>query len=254
VLFDLLVPSRVTTGMCTGTAPSNAVTTGNVNPEGTNTSVYFQYGPGANSGNVAFSVASNTSAGPTYTNQTAPQALGSGTTDTPVTASLTSLTEGTLYHYRLVATNSAGTTYGADQTLITLPGPYDNWNASEFPAGDQGDSAITGPNATPSGDGVPNLLKYALGLNPMTTATSGLPVEAAAAVNGTNCVTFTYTKIDAATDITYHAEWSSDLATWSNTGLTETVLSDNGTSQQVRDSVPKAGNQNIFFRLNVTMP
>jgi len=250
-LFDFLTPSKVTTGICTGTSISNAITSGTVNPEGTNTTVYFQYGAGtANQGNVAI----NTSLGPIYTNQTPPQLLGSGTMDTPVAASLTGLTEGTVYHYQLVATNDAGSSYGADQTLATPPGPYNNWSSIQFPAGDQGNAAITGPNATPAGDGVPNLLKYALGLNPMTTATSGLPVEAAAVVNGTNCVTFTYPKIDAETDITYNPEWSVDLVTWSNAGLTQTVLSDNGTSQQVQVSVPKTGNQSIFFQLNVTMP
>ena len=36
----------------------------------------------------------------------------------PVTADLSGLTNGTTYHYRVVATNSAGTTQGADKTLI----------------------------------------------------------------------------------------------------------------------------------------
>ena len=40
-------------------------------------------------------------------------------TDHPVTASLTGLIPGALYHVRLVATNGAGTTFGQDQTFTT---------------------------------------------------------------------------------------------------------------------------------------
>jgi hypothetical protein len=97
-------------------------------------------------------------------------------------------------------------------------------------------------------------MKYALGLSPMTGATSGLPYSSTAAINGTNCLTFTYTKMDAATDITYHPEWSTDLSNWTNAGLTEVVLSDNGTSQQVQDSIPMSNSYPIFFHLRVTMP
>jgi hypothetical protein len=79
-------------------------------------------------------------------------------------------------------------------------------------------------------------------------------VGGTATINGTNCLTFTYTKMDAATDITYVPQYSTDLSHWSATGFTQTVLSDNGTSQQVRASIPITGTQPVFFQLQVTMP
>jgi PASTA domain len=46
--------------------------------------------------------------------------LGAGILSGTVTATLTRLTPGTAYHYRFVAANEAGTTYGEDRTFTTL--------------------------------------------------------------------------------------------------------------------------------------
>jgi streptogramin lyase len=47
-------------------------------------------------------------------------ALGSGFGDQVASAALSGLSAGTVYHYRFVATNQAGTTDGSDQTLATF--------------------------------------------------------------------------------------------------------------------------------------
>ena len=47
---------------------------------------------------------------------------GSGESPVAVSASLTGLVTNTTYHFRIVATNPGGTSYGADQTLMTLAG------------------------------------------------------------------------------------------------------------------------------------
>ena len=54
-----------------------------------------------------------------YGNATSTQSAGSGTSDVAVTANLTGLAPSTTYHYRIVATNSAGTSFGSDETFIT---------------------------------------------------------------------------------------------------------------------------------------
>jgi hypothetical protein len=190
----------------------------------------------------------------TYQSQTPSVSVGSGTSAMPLALDLTGLTSNTVYHYRMAATNGGGTTYGADEQFTTPPSAHDIWNESEFNAGELEDPTISGDSAAPAGDGVPNLLKYALGMDPMVDSTAGLPIGGTAVINGSNCMTFTYTKMDSATDITYYPEWSSDLANWSNSGLTEVILSDNGTSQQVRDSIPISNGQSIFFHLRVTDP
>jgi hypothetical protein len=73
-----------------------------LDPHGLTTSVHFQYG-------------TTTSYGLT----TAPQSH-TGNTYLNVSANISSLSASTVYHFRIVATNSAGTTYGADQVFATL--------------------------------------------------------------------------------------------------------------------------------------
>jgi hypothetical protein len=75
-----------------------AVLNGTVNPNGLATNAYFQYG-------------SSTSYGSTTTSQV----IGSGTTNIAVTAIVSGFP--TLYS-RIVGTNSLGTSYGANQTIV----------------------------------------------------------------------------------------------------------------------------------------
>ncbi len=49
--------------------------------------------------------------------------------------------------------------------------PFVQWAASFFP-GQDADDAITGPDATPLNDGVPNLVKYAFGMDPTRPLTA----------------------------------------------------------------------------------
>ncbi len=96
------VPS-VTTGLATSVTAISATLNGTVNPNGITTAYYFQYG-------------TTTSYGSTTTSTSA----GAGTSNVSANASLTALSPSTIYHYRLVATNSAGTADGSDQTLTTV--------------------------------------------------------------------------------------------------------------------------------------
>jgi hypothetical protein len=93
----------VQTGSAQGASTSGATLTGSVNPSGGATSWYFQYGPTAS-----------------YGSKTASKSAGSGTAATGVSAAITGLKAGTTYHYRLVGTSSAGTTFGSDVTFTTV--------------------------------------------------------------------------------------------------------------------------------------
>ena len=75
---------------------------GGVYPNGLDTTYSWQYGTST-----------------AYGQQTAPRDVGSGTAPVTAQASLTGLTPGVTYHYRLVATNSDGTDYGYDYTMAT---------------------------------------------------------------------------------------------------------------------------------------
>jgi len=94
---------RVTTGTVSHVRGSTGVLQATVNPHGLETTYYFQYGPTLAYGSVT---------------PTAP--VGSGTATTKVGQSVNGLLVG--YHYRVVATNSAGQTLGRDRVFTAHAG------------------------------------------------------------------------------------------------------------------------------------
>jgi hypothetical protein len=84
-----------------------------------------------------------------YGHQTSPVSINAGTAPVPVSSALTGLGPSTTYHYRLVASNSVGTTYGYDFTLKTAAAPSPSvvtGNGGSSPAG----GTTTQPNPTSS--------------------------------------------------------------------------------------------------------
>ena len=81
---------------------SGATLTGLVNPHGLATSYSFQWGQSTSYGNRAGSAS-----------------LDGVTWNVYVRAQLTGLGGNRTYHFRLVATNSMGTSYGPDQVFTT---------------------------------------------------------------------------------------------------------------------------------------
>ncbi|MGC2625512.1 MAG: NF038122 family metalloprotease [Candidatus Udaeobacter sp.] len=101
--FDL-VHVVVTTNAANNVASSSATLNGTVNPRGLTTTVHFEYGRTTNYG--------HSTTNRTYT----------GHATRPVSANITGLTSNTTYHFRLVASTGATTTFGSDRTFTT-PSP-----------------------------------------------------------------------------------------------------------------------------------
>ena len=93
----------VTTLIATGTN-HNATLSATINPNGGPTMAWFEWGTNILHGNV-----------------TAPIAVGNGLTNVTLFSSLAGLTPGIAYHYRIVATNSAGRSNGRDAIFQNLP-------------------------------------------------------------------------------------------------------------------------------------
>ena len=98
-------PPVVNTSPASGLSETQATLGGSVDPDGLETHYYFQYG-------------TTTSYGTTIPAEPG-LGIGSGSTYVPCYNAISGLTPGAEYHYRLVGVNSAGTSYGGDQSFRT---------------------------------------------------------------------------------------------------------------------------------------
>ena len=96
-------PPSAGTGTASGVGEISATVHGIVNAGGSSTRYLFQYGTSTSYGSSSRS------------------ATITGSTPMNVSAALTRLRPGTTYHYRLVASNGAGTSNGRDRTFTTAP-------------------------------------------------------------------------------------------------------------------------------------
>jgi phosphodiesterase/alkaline phosphatase D-like protein len=96
----------VATGTHSNVADNSAVLHGAINPNGSATTYYFQWGL-----TTAYGVDS------------VAHSAGHGAKAVAVSTTARDLIPGTTYHYRLVATNAAGTAVGADRTFTTTGNP-----------------------------------------------------------------------------------------------------------------------------------
>jgi hypothetical protein len=99
-------PPTVTTQGASSVTASSAKLNGTVDPNGEATNYYFEFG-------------TTTS----YGTRTAVGNAGAGTRGGGASATITGLAGSTTYHYRIVASNTTGTTLGADQTFTTQGPP-----------------------------------------------------------------------------------------------------------------------------------
>jgi hypothetical protein len=100
--FDTPGAPTVSYGTPTGVGKSGATLSGSVHPHSLDSSYYYEYG-GTDR----------------YGSRTETTALASATWARSAPAAVSGLAGRTTYHYRLVATNALGTTYGPDQTVST---------------------------------------------------------------------------------------------------------------------------------------
>jgi hypothetical protein len=102
ILDWLMRVPTVATGSVTSVTYDSATLNGTVNPQGLSTTSFFEYG-------------TTTSYGST----TIETDVGSGIDEVSISTVITGLTKQTTYHYRLVAINGGGMSYGNDATFTT---------------------------------------------------------------------------------------------------------------------------------------
>jgi hypothetical protein len=171
-------PPSATTGSSANVAQSSATVNGTVNPNGSDTTYYFQYG-------------TTTS----YGSNSAPASAGSGTSDESVSANLTGLASSTTYHYRLVAVSSAGTTNGADLTFTTTTPPVVTTGTPSSIS--RSSAALTG-TVDPKGQSTTYYFRYG------TSTAYGTQTSPASAGSGTGPVGVHATIFGLTADTAYH--------------------------------------------------
>ncbi len=108
ITYSQVSAPTATTSAASNISSTGAQLNGSINPEGTATNGYFNWG--------------TTTA---YGNSTAQQGMGSGTSAAAIAQAISGLAPLTTYHYQVVATSAGGTVYGADQQFTTLgAAPY----------------------------------------------------------------------------------------------------------------------------------
>jgi hypothetical protein len=109
----------------------------------------------------------------------------------------------------LTASANYALTSLSNATVNLLDRPLNDWLRANFSPAQLADPAISGDAADPAGDGLPNLLKYALGLNPNAAEPNPfLPQDS----NGR--FTVTYPLSSTAPDVALGVLWSTNLVAW----------------------------------------
>ena len=92
---------------------------------------------------------------------------------------------------------------------------FESWLATHFPANPAGQ--YVDPQEDPDGDGIPNQIEYAYGLNPKsfdTAAATNFTISVNPGPAGIQSLTITFRRDSLAIDLTYLLQTSGDLNTW----------------------------------------
>lgn len=141
--------------------------------------------------------------------------------------------------------------------ISEAPAPSDgfaDWRTTYFPE-DADNDEISGPEANPSGDGVSNLIKYALGLDPTVASRDGLPESNIQDIDGTDYLTLTFERPANRDDVSLTVVASGTLSTWEDEAVhVETIDNGAGSVTEVwRDVEPIEEAGARFLRLEVSL-
>ncbi|MGB7621926.1 MAG: zinc-dependent metalloprotease family protein [Terriglobia bacterium] len=176
-----MTTTSVTTTAATGVTSFSANLNATVNPNGLSTSARFQWGTTVAYGSV-----------------TPNQPAGSGSSNIPMTANLTGLAANTVYHYQVVASNSAGTFKGNDMVFMTA-GIISTPRVTSIPA-----SGVTSGAAVLNGTVNPNGVIATAFFQWGTTTGYGNTTPSQSAGSGTSYVTLTASLAALSPNTSYH--------------------------------------------------
>ena len=124
--------------------------------------------------------------------------------------------------------------------------PLQIWTADQF--GTETDPLIVGPAADPDADGLPNLLEYAFGSDPLDR--SGAFQAPTPAISASR-LQLTFTP-QVTSGLRYHIDSSSDLVTWTSVEVTSLLVS--AQPYTFTDTADLLTTPRRFLRLRITSP
>jgi hypothetical protein len=154
--------------------------------------------------------------------------------------------------------SGGGDAFSSNNTVastVTTISPADSWRTQYF--GTTNNSGATADTSSYAGDGIANLVKYALGMDPTVPATNGLPE-----MKMTNSrLALTFNRQKSATDVVYEVQAAGDLFGFSNATVLWSSASNGyggGTNASqavtVQDSVDATATNRRFMRLQISRP
>jgi hypothetical protein len=166
-----------------------------------------------------------------------------------------------VYRYRLQPLENGIEWFGDERVLELTIDPvraadapaasasYATWAARMFTAAELADPEISDPDAIYGSDGMTNLLKYALGLDPKTDGTEALPQTTTLADHWF----YTYHRATSVSDVVYRVEVSTDLTNWSEAGVTQEIMLSDSAWQTWQAQYHAVPGQTVYFRLNLSL-
>jgi hypothetical protein len=125
---------------------------------------------------------------------------------------------------------------------------FDGWRALHFSGADLDNPEVSGPQADPTGSGLPNLLRYAMGLGPLEPVEASRP---AFSLDEGGQLLLEYDLDLTAGGISVAVEGSNDLVDWDAAGIDVAEVSRNGGIARMRATDTVTLEPRRFLRLRV---
>ncbi len=163
-----------------------------------------------------------------------------------ITLTDSAVTTSQRYRYRVAAANLyAPSAFSAPAEVTTPSTPLEIWRKQHFST--TLNSGAAADTSDPDGDGVPNLLEYALGGDPSSALSAPLPIFQTS--NNRLQVIFTPKVL---TDLTYLIQASDDLVSWTELDISSSLTLNQIFTFTDTVDISAAGRERRFLRLRVT--
>ena len=195
---------------------------------------------------IAKATAAITLNGLTQTYDGSPKPVSATTTPSGLTVSITydgsAIAPTNHGSYVIAASINQANYIGTAAGTLTITGQSaGGWRTQHFSAG-QITAGLAADDADPDGDGLKNLIEYALGMDPLSRTPALLPTRDA------NGLTLIFTRPKDLPDVTYGAESTDNLGTWNSVTL-EVITDGPVQTLRARDPLTTGNPARRFMRL-----